>query len=243
LALGRLGQDTPGRHHDRSAGAISLDWDSKARVTPAVTLVGDRRFFDRRCDARIFRTIGVRVPNESQEVAWLKLSGGVRSLPQVPWWDAERRAAPSCVLPRNGVPVAQARRGALRGRMKVGAVPHRKMRWLLNSAFRRSAFLSSLRGAKRRSNPGSAAQSLDCFVANAPRNDEVYPRAILRRPGPPPAASDEDRGLDIVSWRGAAIARARRGAARMGVAAHSFTLPCRGRVGATRERRDGVGCY
>jgi hypothetical protein len=41
-ALGRFGQDTPGRHHDRSAGAISLDWDSKARVTPAVTLVGDR---------------------------------------------------------------------------------------------------------------------------------------------------------------------------------------------------------
>ena len=35
LALGRLGQDTPGRHHDRTAGAISLDWDSKARVTPA----------------------------------------------------------------------------------------------------------------------------------------------------------------------------------------------------------------
>ena len=34
-ALGRFGQDTPGRHHDRSAGAISLDWDSKARVTPA----------------------------------------------------------------------------------------------------------------------------------------------------------------------------------------------------------------
>jgi hypothetical protein len=35
LALGRLGQDTPGRHHDRTAGAISLGWDSKARVTPA----------------------------------------------------------------------------------------------------------------------------------------------------------------------------------------------------------------
>ena len=35
VALGRLGQDTPGRHHDRTAGAISLDWDSKARVTPA----------------------------------------------------------------------------------------------------------------------------------------------------------------------------------------------------------------
>jgi hypothetical protein len=45
-----------------------------------------------RCEARIFRTIGVRVPNKSQEVAWLKLSGGVRSLPQVPWWNAERRA-------------------------------------------------------------------------------------------------------------------------------------------------------
>ena len=48
--------------------------------------------------------------------------------------------------------------------------------------------------------------------------------------GPPPAPSDEDRGPDIVSWRGAGIARARRGAARMGVctkpAADVFPSPC-----------------
>jgi hypothetical protein len=36
---GGLGKTRAVRHHDRSAGAISLDWDSKARVTPAVTLV------------------------------------------------------------------------------------------------------------------------------------------------------------------------------------------------------------
>ena len=70
-----------------------------------------------RCDARVFRTIGARAPTESQEVAWLKLSGGVRSLPQVPWWNAERRAR----LARRAL--------------------HRKMRRLFNSAFRRSAFL------------------------------------------------------------------------------------------------------
>jgi hypothetical protein len=35
LALGRLGQDTPVRHHDRAAGAISLGWDFEARVMPA----------------------------------------------------------------------------------------------------------------------------------------------------------------------------------------------------------------
>jgi hypothetical protein len=40
----------------------------------------------------VFRTIGTGALNKSQEVAWLKLSGGVRSLPQVPWWNAERRA-------------------------------------------------------------------------------------------------------------------------------------------------------
>jgi hypothetical protein len=40
----------------------------------------------------VFRTIGTGAPNYSQEVAWLELSGGVRSLPQVPWWNAERRA-------------------------------------------------------------------------------------------------------------------------------------------------------
>jgi hypothetical protein len=39
---GGLGKTRAVRHYDRSAGAISLDWDSKARVTPAVTLVGDR---------------------------------------------------------------------------------------------------------------------------------------------------------------------------------------------------------
>ena len=40
----------------------------------------------------VFRTIGTRALNYSQEVAWLELSGGVRSLPQVPWRNAERRA-------------------------------------------------------------------------------------------------------------------------------------------------------
>jgi hypothetical protein len=73
-----------------------------------------------RCEARIFRTIGVRAPNESQEVAWLKLSGGVRSLPQVPWWNAERRA-----------------------RRKARAVP--KGTVVTEHVFRRSAFLFSLR--------------------------------------------------------------------------------------------------
>ena len=117
-APGRLGQDTPGRHHDRTAGAISLDWDSKARVTPASDAWGPAVGFASCVAMRsVFRTIGAGAPNESQEVAWLELSGGVRSLPQVPWWNAERRARPD------------------------GRVPHRKMRRLLNSAFRRSAFL------------------------------------------------------------------------------------------------------
>ena len=91
-ALGRLGQDTPGRHHDRTAGAISLDWDGKARVTPASDAWEAGIWSALRqmcCDARVFRTIGARAPNYSQEVAWLGLSGGVRSLPQVPWWNAE----------------------------------------------------------------------------------------------------------------------------------------------------------
>ena len=48
----------------------------------------------------VFRTIGAGAPSWSWEVAWLELSGGVRSLPQVPWWNAERRAAPSCVSPQ-----------------------------------------------------------------------------------------------------------------------------------------------
>jgi hypothetical protein len=99
-ALGRLGQDTPGRHHDRTAGAISLDWDSKARVTPASDAWKPAVGFAS-CVARrsVFRTIGAGAPSYSQEVAWLELSGGVRSLPQVPWWNAERRAAPEGAAP------------------------------------------------------------------------------------------------------------------------------------------------
>ena len=53
-ALGRLGQDTPGRHHDRTAGAISLDWDFEARVMPASDAMEGRSVGFRvkmRCDA------------------------------------------------------------------------------------------------------------------------------------------------------------------------------------------------
>jgi hypothetical protein len=71
-----------------------------------------------RCDARVFRTIGTRALNGSQEVAWLELSGGVRSLPQVPWWNAERRA----------------RRKARAASRDAAVTEH---------AFRRSAFLFS----------------------------------------------------------------------------------------------------
>ena len=116
LALGRLGQDTPGRHHDRTAGAISLDWDSKARVTPASDAIeaGFRLRVNMRCDARVFRTIGARVPNKSQEVAWLELSGGVRSLPQVPWWNAERRARRKARAASRDAVVTQQRLSAFR---------------------------------------------------------------------------------------------------------------------------------
>jgi hypothetical protein len=56
---------TPGRHDDRSARS-SLDWDRRGRVTPALW------------------------PSPRKRV--LELSCGVRSLQQVPWWDADRRA-------------------------------------------------------------------------------------------------------------------------------------------------------
>jgi hypothetical protein len=146
-ALGRLGQDTPVRHHDRSAGAISLDWDFEARVMPASGAWKAGSPASRWCVAMrsVFRTIGTGAPNKSWEVAWLELSGGVRSLPQVPWWNAERRA-----------------------RRKARAVP----RGTVVTEQRLSAFrfpFSSLRAAKRRSNPDSVPPTLDCFVAIARR--------------------------------------------------------------------------
>ena len=59
---------TSGRHYDRSA-AMSAGLGQAGRVTP------------------------VSYPRPRKNV--LELSGGVRSLPQVPWWDADRRAAPA----------------------------------------------------------------------------------------------------------------------------------------------------
>jgi hypothetical protein len=44
------------------------------------------------------------------------LSGGVRSLPQVPWWDADRRAAPA------GVATAS-RRTRTEGYASIGVPP------------------------------------------------------------------------------------------------------------------------
>jgi hypothetical protein len=102
------------------------------------------------CDARVFRTIGARAPNKSWEVAWLELSGGVRSRPQVPWWNAERRA-PS----------------------DEGA-PHREMRRLRNSAFRRSAFLLHRF-------PGAAQHEV---VRCRTGKRVVYPRMIVTATGP-----------------------------------------------------------
>ena len=65
-APGRLGQDTPVRHHDRSAGAISLDWDSKARVTPASDAgeAGCRLRVKMRCDALRLSNHRGGAPNE-----------------------------------------------------------------------------------------------------------------------------------------------------------------------------------
>ncbi len=120
LALGRLGQDTPGRHHDRTAGAISLDWDSKARVTPASDAWGPVRRLRVKmcCDAlRLSNHRGAR----SEQVPGSRVARAER-------WRSV--AAASAVVERREAS------GPRRGR----ASPVRARR-LRNSAFRRSAFL------------------------------------------------------------------------------------------------------
>ena len=125
FAPGRLGQDTPVRHHDRAAGAISLGWDSKARVMPA-SAVRSRRISGRRCDA-------LRLSNHR--------GGRAEQVPGSRVAHAERWrsvATASAVVERRGASAPAWAR----------TVPVRARR-LLNSAFRRSAFLfissSSLR--------------------------------------------------------------------------------------------------
>ncbi len=67
FASGRFRDKTPGRHYDRSAGQpAALGRPGTGNARPYL------------------------VP--SQEARELELSGGVRSLPQVPWWNADRRA-------------------------------------------------------------------------------------------------------------------------------------------------------
>ena len=67
----------------------------------------------------------------------------------------------------------------------MGAVPHRKMRRLRNSAFRRSAFLfRHCEERLRRSNPELCAADPGLLRRFAPRNDEVYPCMIVMAAGP-----------------------------------------------------------
>jgi hypothetical protein len=66
---------------------MSLDWDRKERVTPAKNVHGLSNHRDR----------ALR-PSPRKRV--LELSGGVRSLPQAPWWNADRRARDASREPR-----------------------------------------------------------------------------------------------------------------------------------------------
>ena len=143
LALGRFGQDTPGRHHDRSAGAISLDWDSKARVTPASDAWRPAVGFAS-CVAMcaIFRTIGVA---RSEPVLGSRVARAER-------WRSVATA--SAVVERRE---ASAPQGARRIARCGGCC---------TAPFGVPLSFSSLRGAKRRSNPDSVPPTLDCFVAS-----------------------------------------------------------------------------
>ncbi len=108
--------------------------------------------------ARPFEPSGPRAPTVSREVRKLKLSGGVRSRPQAPWWNADRRARPH------------------------GRVPRREVRRLLNSVCRRSALLFVIASGAKQSRVTAADSGL--LRRCAPRNDEVYPRKILTAAGP-----------------------------------------------------------
>jgi len=66
--LGRLRQDTPGRHDDRSASASSLDGGDKARVMPAVRHGSRIICGSGLAKHAIFRTIGTARPTSSPEV-------------------------------------------------------------------------------------------------------------------------------------------------------------------------------
>ncbi len=190
---GRLGQDTPGRHHDRSAGAISLDWDSKARVMPASD-AGEAgppasRKNALRC-APSFEPSGRARRTSPRKSRGSRLSGGVRSLPQVPWWNAERRARRKARAAR--------KRGGYGTRLSAFRFPFFFVAWVERSETR-----DSLSG-------GNASPDFACAQSG------LRP-VIVTPPVPPPAASDEDHAWPSFVCLVVGMARAPRRVARTGL--------------------------
>ena len=129
LAPGRLRDQTPGRHYDRPADSSAVLKEGRGRVTP------------------------VRARAPSQEERELELSGGVRSLPQVPRWNAGRRA-PSVCSRKPGVfggGAAPVWRGSLNTRLPAFRFP-----FFLRSPALSDSSAEASRKRRRKRNPGAA---------------------------------------------------------------------------------------
>ncbi len=153
-ALGRLGQDTADRHHDRSAGAISLDWDFEARVMPASGAIEVRFAASRKNALRCVRLSNHRDVRSD-------LFPGSRVAQAERWRSV---ATASAVVERREASAPR----------RARAVPVRARR-LRNNAFRRSAFLfcsSSLRAQAKQSRLGAGDPGV--LRRFAPRNDEAF---------------------------------------------------------------------
>jgi hypothetical protein len=155
-------------------------------IMPAGIMTGVRGARCKRSPALTGQPAALRRLSAALHEAWSELSPWDA---RVPWTRAvvERRKASAPCRARAAPPPKSSSASGGGCRLRV--------RWLRNSVFRRSAslFISSLRGAKRRSNPVFVPQhyALDCFASLA-----MTPHAAPDRDeaGPPlPGSSDEDR--------------------------------------------------
>jgi hypothetical protein len=144
-----LAKDTGRRHRTVGAGTVPAGEASSASLPggfgskrPAGTMTGPRprlrkRRLSKNKGALHWRWQGAGNARSSvapsQEVRELKLSGGVRSLPQVPRWNAERRARPKRAVRASGLI-----RGARRARSVSGR--QRPFTWRGHQRMRFSAF-------------------------------------------------------------------------------------------------------
>ena len=179
------------------------------------------RHYDRR--VRCFTGLGqarrvMPVQTASQE-AWPELRLRRRkSLWREPWWNAGRRARPQAEGGASRLSVARPAR-----RLRAGVSTY------ASAGVPLPLFLtSSLRGAKRRSNPERYRAALDCFASSRNDDPSLFDIAVCRTRAP--SRRENERTCPPPRKRGRGTTRSLRSKRRVVEGAFEMELRCRRRT-------------